>query len=392
MEESPSDNACRRSIQEKVFSEQVSTLHTNLLTSVPASYVCALIIFFSLYRHGHGEVIVPWFALVSLVSLSRLTSVYFYRRQTENDRFYLAIFVVNTFLSAVLWGLIGSVYMPQDDVIHQMMIVVIVAGVTAGGMQTLNASVTASLVYLTAIIVPLGTWLFMQGNFSYSLLGMTTIAYFVFMAITSIRGYKLLGTTLFLQYENQALIEKISISNAQLVDYSKSLYEQSTHDSLTGLFNRRYLDETLPRELQRVVREEQSLCVAMLDLDFFKSFNDTHGHAAGDSALRFIGTLLQDTFRESDISCRFGGEEFLVVMVNTDIASAHVRLERFCEMIRQERILFHGQYLPSMTMSVGIAEAPGQGIEAEEIIRAADKALYYAKKTGRNRIESALSA
>lgn len=390
MDESHSDDAYRHKIQEKVFSEQVNTLHTNLLTSVPANFVCAFIVFFSLYHHSNSTMTVTWLMLVSLVSLFRLASLYYYRREVKSDKLFLTIFIVNTFLSALLWGAIASVYMPKDDLMHQMITIVVVAGVTAGGMQTLNANIKAALIYITTIIVPLGIWIFLQDNLTYSLLGLTLIAYFAFMVITSIRGYKLLETTLFLQYENQALIEKISISNAQLVDYSKTLYEQSIHDSLTGLFNRRYLDETLPRELQRIIREKQSLCVAMLDLDFFKSFNDTHGHAAGDAVLRFIGALLHETFRESDISCRFGGEEFLVVMVNTDIVSAQIRLERFCEIVRKEKVLFQGQYLPSMTVSIGVAEAPKHGIEVEEIIRAADKALYFAKKIGRNRIEFAV--
>lgn len=393
MEDIRNDSVYQLNIREKVFSEQVKILHNHLLTSVPANFVCALIVLVSLYKTSDAAVMIGWFVSVALVSVLRMGAFHFYRRQIQSDiksdNFYLALFIFGMAASAILWGLMGSVIMPKGDILHQMLVIVVIAGVTAGGIQTLNASVKASVTYLLFILLPLTIWVFLQGSLTYSLLGITLVAFLAFMVVTSIRGHQLLVTTLFLRYENQALIEKISIANARLLDHSKTLYEQSMHDSLTGLFNRRYLDETLPRELQRVSREKQSLCVAMLDLDFFKSFNDVHGHAAGDAVLRFIGTLMKETFRESDICCRFGGEEFLVVLLNTDMTSARTRLESFRNVVKQGKVLFQGQFLPPMTVSIGVAEAPEQGASVEEIIWAADKALYYAKEAGRDRIESA---
>lgn|GEM_PF-4085274 len=388
MEQPNSNNAYQLSIKDKVFSEQVKILHDNLLTSVPANFVGAFIVFMILYQGQTKTLISVWFAAVAAVSLFRMFAVYLFRYRPKNNNWHLAIFLIGVTLSAAMWGAINSVFMPNDDLMHQMVIIVITAGVTAGGVQTLNANLKASLTYLCIIGVPLAIWIFLQGGFAYTLLGITVIAYISFMVVTSIRGYKLLATALYLQYENQALIKEISDSNAKLMDDSKALYEQSIHDSLTGLFNRRYLDETLPRELQRTIREKQSLCVAMLDLDFFKSFNDTHGHAAGDEVLKFIGDLLQDVFRGSDISCRFGGEEFLVVMINTDMTSAHSRLEQFRELVKKGKVYFHGHPLPPMTVSIGVAEAPGQGMTIKEIIHAADLALYSAKDAGRDRTSS----
>lgn len=388
MEQPDSNNVYPLSIKDKVFSEQVKILHDNLLTSVPANFVCAFIVFMILYQGQTKTFISVWFAAVAAVSLFRIFAVYLFRHRPKNTNWHLVVFLVGVALSAGLWGTINSVFMPNDDLMHQMVIIVITAGVTAGGVQTLNANLKASLIYLTFIVLPLTIWFFLQGSFVYTSLGATMIAYISFMIVTSVRGYHLLATTLYLQYENQALIEEISDSNAKLMDDSKTLYEQSIHDSLTGLFNRRYLDETLPRELQRTIREQQSLCVAMLDLDYFKSFNDTHGHAAGDEVLKFIGDLLQDVFRGSDISCRFGGEEFLVVMINTDLTAAQIRLEQFRELVKKGKVYFHGQPLPPMTVSIGVAEAPGQGITVKEIIHAADVALYSAKEAGRDRTSS----
>jgi diguanylate cyclase (GGDEF)-like protein len=387
VEPSTSENAYSPSTKEKVFSEQVKILHNSLPTSVPANLICAFIVFISLYSGQNKIFVTGWFIAVMLVSLFRFVAMYFFRRQPENDDLYLRIFMVGVTLSALLWSTINSFFMPKNDLSEQMIIIIMTVGVTAGGIQTLNANLKVSLAFLCMTIFPLAAWIFLQGSFNYTLLGITLIVFIVFMIVTTIRGNKLLATTLSLQYENQALIEKISVTNTKLLNYSKILYKQSTHDPLTGLYNRRYLDEALSRELKRVIREKKSSCVAMLDLDFFKSFNDTNGHAAGDEMLKFVAATMQATFRGSDISCRFGGEEFLILLINTDLSSAQLRLENFCEAVKKGEVYFQGQLLPPMTVSVGVAEAPRQGTSAKDIIHAADTALYCAKETGRNRVK-----
>lgn len=163
------------------------------------------------------------------------------------------------------------------------------------------------------------------------------------------------------------------------------LREQVVRDSLTGLHNRRYLGETLPRELARAARERIPLVVAILDLDHFKRVNDTHGHAAGDAALIATARSLRGHCRESDLVCRFGGEEFIVVMPGATIASALRRAEVWraeCESTRTE----HAGVSLCCTVSVGLAEFPRDGVGIDAILRAADAALYDAKRRGRNRV------
>lgn len=446
-------------------------------------------------------------------------------------------------MSAMLWGMAGSILMPQDKFLEQMIVIVIIAGVTAGGVQTLNANLPASLIYVTLIVLPLCIWLFLQTGKNYIVLGAAMATYFIFMLVTSVRGNKLLLSALTLRYKNLALIENLSVSNKKLfqsykllekheheiaiinkmnsmlqtcnklneaydtirlaaeelfvefngglaintanddldvimqwgdkhllkslfkvdecwglrkgreyiVDHTEknircyhfklyptsyiclplngknktlgllvlhtsredsfsshqiqlaisfseviqltlmniklreSLYDASIHDPLTTLFNRRYLDETLTRELHRVIREKKVLCVAMLDLDHFKIFNDENGHEAGDAVLQEIGTILKEHFREYDIACRFGGEEFLIVLVNSDISAAYLKLESIREIIKKKEVYYKGKLLPSITISIGVAEAPTQGTTIKDIISAADEALYYAKKSGRDR-------
>lgn len=176
---------------------------------------------------------------------------------------------------------------------------------------------------------------------------------------------------------------KLSLSNLRL---RVALEERATHDALTGLFNRRYLDETLPRELHRNQRNQGKLTVAMLDIDHFKKFNDRLGHEAGDLVLRHIGELLQANLRKSDIGCRYGGEELLVILPESSAEDAYEHLTDICDRIRHLRINYRGGLLPPVTVSVGIACSSNNLFDVAHLLRAADEALYAAKQAGRDRI------
>ena len=174
---------------------------------------------------------------------------------------------------------------------------------------------------------------------------------------------------------------KLSLSNLKL---REKLREEAIHDPLTGLFNRRYLEETLPRELHRARRRNSPLCVAMLDLDDFKLFNDRFGHDAGDSLLRELGRVLREKLRKSDISCRYGGEEFVVVLPDSSLADAEQRMQQLRVQIKELQIRHGDQKLGSLTVSAGVAQADEHSSNPSELLRAADEALYAAKNAGRD--------
>ena len=175
----------------------------------------------------------------------------------------------------------------------------------------------------------------------------------------------------------------LSVANIRL---REALRIQSIRDPLTGLYNRRYLEEMLERETRRAVRAEQGLGVLMLDLDHFKKFNDTYGHDAGDTVLRETAAFLLKSVRAEDIVCRFGGEEFLVILPVADLKTTHARAERIRSKLRELTVLHQGQSLGMVTVSVGVAELPHHGTTPKELIEAADAALYRAKKEGRDRV------
>jgi len=164
-----------------------------------------------------------------------------------------------------------------------------------------------------------------------------------------------------------------------------ALQEQAIRDSLTGCFNRRYLDETLERELSRSRREGYPLSLVILDLDHFKLINDTYGHLAGDQALIVLAATLSADIRQEDVLCRYGGEEFVILMPRMPLAIAAERAERWRSKIAEIRVTF-GNFELSFTASAGVAAYPDHGKMPDELTHAADQALYVAKNEGRNRV------
>jgi diguanylate cyclase (GGDEF)-like protein/PAS domain S-box-containing protein len=181
----------------------------------------------------------------------------------------------------------------------------------------------------------------------------------------------------------------LSIANIRL---REALRTQSVRDPLTGLYNRRYLEEVLEREVRRASRAAQSLGVLMIDLDHFKTFNDTYGHDAGDAVLRETGASLTKGIRAEDFVCRFGGEEFVVILPTADLEASRARGERLRSKMRELTIMYQGKSLGIVTISVGVASFPQHGTSPKELMAAADAALYEAKRGGRDQVAVASAA
>jgi len=166
----------------------------------------------------------------------------------------------------------------------------------------------------------------------------------------------------------------------------QDLQEQAITDPLTGLLNRRYLREYLPRELTRARRNGAALAVIMIDIDYFKRINDTFGHEAGDLVLRELGALLRSHIRASDLACRFGGEEFALVLPDASLEGAMQKAEAVRASVRGLDLKYRDQPLGRITASLGVALFPGHAEDADSLMRVADEALYHAKGGGRDRV------
>jgi diguanylate cyclase (GGDEF)-like protein/PAS domain S-box-containing protein len=176
----------------------------------------------------------------------------------------------------------------------------------------------------------------------------------------------------------------LALANLRL---RETLRRQAIRDPLTGLFNRRYMEETLDRELKRSTRTGSPVAVIMMDLDHFKDYNDTFGHNAGDELLSALGNLVRSEIRGEDIACRYGGEEFLLIIPGTSMEVAQERAELLRLAVKEMHE--HQGNLKPITLSLGVAVYPVHGATGLDLILAADAALYQAKRAGRDRVIAA---
>ncbi len=177
----------------------------------------------------------------------------------------------------------------------------------------------------------------------------------------------------------------LALTNLRL---QETLRTHAVRDSLTGLYNRRYMEETLTRELQQARVAKTQTGVVVVDVDHFKPFNDTYGHGGGDALLTQLARVMQSAFDGDGFICRYGGDEFVIVVPDTDAEELRMRAEQLSDAVRDLRINADGRVLGSATISTGIAVAPGHATTVDGLIAAADRALYEAKTGGRDRVAS----
>jgi diguanylate cyclase (GGDEF)-like protein len=191
--------------------------------------------------------------------------------------------------------------------------------------------------------------------------------------------------TLLLKQTIERLVDQLSLSLTN-IELRERLENMALRDGLTGLYNRRFLDEMLEHELAKLRRSGKSAAVLLVDVDHFKRFNDTYGHQAGDEALRKVGAALLSSVRTSDVVCRYGGEEFLVFLPECESAEAMNRAETLRAAVQAISLRVAGEAIPPISASFGVAMFPSISDNRVELIQLADRALYRAKDAGRNRV------
>jgi diguanylate cyclase (GGDEF)-like protein len=179
---------------------------------------------------------------------------------------------------------------------------------------------------------------------------------------------------------------QLSRKMAEVQALQAALHEQAVRDALTGLFNRRYLNETLPTAFALAQREHQALAVAIIDLDHFKAVNDRYGHGAGDTLLAAFGRLLAAHCRKSDVACRYGGEEFCLLMPRTDASIAQRKVMALLVLWQQQRFEIEGDTLTGMSFSAGVSDSQRAPLSPHMLLQAADQQLLVAKQRGRSRV------
>jgi diguanylate cyclase (GGDEF)-like protein len=188
---------------------------------------------------------------------------------------------------------------------------------------------------------------------------------------------------------NRRQMEQIEKDHSMLQQSEARFQALAVRDSLTGLFNRRYMEETLEREISRAKREKRYLGIIMTDVDGFKLINDSFGHVLGDTVLSHVAEILNRNIRKSDVACRFGGDEFILILPECSLEDTMLRAQSLRRLVEDASFLFDDADVGRVTLSMGVSALPDHGSDSKELMRAADRALYAAKKNGRNRVVTA---
>lgn len=212
-------------LQQHLNKEKIDLLYKNLFTSVPASLFCATIILVSFYRVPHSYILIDWYVAMVALSVLRLALAGYFmhtHNHDNNSRYYL--FILTTGLTALLWGYVGSLLMPENYLIEQMVAIIVIAGVTAGGIQSLNASFLCCLLYTVLSVLPLALWIFYQENTAYNILGFAMSVYLLFLIIISWRSHQFLNETIKIKNENIETNKQLNKMNHTLIEQENNLH------------------------------------------------------------------------------------------------------------------------------------------------------------------------
>jgi diguanylate cyclase (GGDEF)-like protein len=361
-------------VESHVRAEQVRIIYRHGPPAQLLSLVAAAVICWVLWEHGSHRGMVAWWLTLTGITLGRIGLVLlFQKRQPPPERMLVweRMFVFTLGLVTLAWGLGGLLVMPRDSLLHQALVYFFLMGVAAGAVATYGAHVAATAVAVCCLMVPATVAFAVSGPFEMRVFAAAGLL-FMAAALRSTRSFGFfLGRTFQLSYELRLAYARVR--------------EQAHTDELTNLANRRAFLGVGTAALDQARRYQRPLSLLMLDIDHFKKINDTYGHAAGDAALRAMASTLRKAARASDTPGRLGGEEFAVLLPETNAAEALVLAERIRHDVKALEVTHDGTTI-RFTASIGIAEQTAKTEDIDALLHEADEALYEAKEGGRDRV------
>lgn len=382
------------SITDKVFIEQVILLYIKPPARTLIQVIPAFIIYWLVKDFTNELMTTAWLGVIIIISGLRFLDISFTRTKLHTITDYRAVekkFALGSAMIGTAYGTGLFLFLPHLPHLNQIAILSVIITVIPVALVSFSTNKLSFLLYfLPALILPIFQCLLLSDLF-HIYLALFGIVYLYVVITLFDWQYDVLAEAINLRLTNHELVISLTSSNKQLEALNKRLEAISTVDSLTNLSNRRYFDDALQRELLRAQRAKTSISLILLDIDFFKQYNDEYGHLAGDNCLRLISTVLQENVkRPGDMAARYGGEEFCIIMPDTDQNGALNLADQIKNEVESLNIP-HGKsrIANHVTVSMGTATTvPGLHVTTNMLINAADKALYIAKKDGRNVIRS----
>ncbi len=375
-----------------IFQEKVKLLHKNQLRSWVFSILTSLIIAFLALNTEVVVIGIGWWLIFVAIILVRLWNTLQFHQALEtgktiNFNYWFSRFYIGTLFSAVAWGSCGFILAPHLDMLSQGYVFLVLTGMCAAAIPFLGVSRLVVFSFQAICILPFGIYFAIEMN-AYGVIHLYIFALYVMGVFAAVRRVDInLTDTMTLQYENLQMINTMSSVNHKLQTANEKLETLSLEDTLTELYNRRYFEKQLEAKWKHDVWENKEITLMIIDIDFFKRYNDTYGHAEGDSCLKRVAQILKSSLRRpTDIIARIGGEEFVVMLPGGGVSVALKLAEQMQNQLNIAGIAHEASPLEGkVTVSIGIASVIlEKNTTSLGLFKAADKALYKAKKNGRN--------
>lgn len=390
----PKQSTADSGIEQWMFQEKVIMLYQNQTQSWLVSILASAILAYLSLESNNGVAGFSWWAIFVAITLYRTWNTRRFCKVYNNDqvndfRLWYNRFYVTTVMAGIGWGAGGFIIGTPLDALSQVFIFIVLIGVGAAAIPLLGVMQRVMLCFQAVSTIPYAIYIsIMLGDRGTILLYMFVL--YAIGVVASMRRMDLnLTESMKLQYENSQMVSTLSESNQQLQNANEKLETLTLEDALTELHNRRYFEMQLEFEWKRESREKKILTLMVIDIDYFKLYNDTYGHAEGDVCLKNVAHVLQSSLhRSSDVIARIGGEEFVVMLPNIDVDGAVTLANQMQQKLHDAEFTHATSPLgDNVTVSIGIASVlPDDNATALGLFKAADKALYKAKAKGRNQV------
>ena len=362
-------------LSDRVRAERLQVLFRQAPPAIVISVVVGTMVCAVLWDVDDRRTLLLWLMSLCVIAIARgLIAIAYERRSSERPDIqgWERLFVATALLVAVAWGTGGWLLMPRASTAHAAMLYFFLIGLVGGVVATYVAHVWLVTASISLVLVPATVLLFVRGPVELRLMALGGVIFLI-------AAYRATNLLAFFLRRAFKLSEDLSLAHAREQELART-------DELTGMNNRRAFLELADHTLQQAERYDRPLSLILFDLDGFKAVNDSHGHATGDQVLRTVADVVRNTIRTSDVAGRLGGEEFAILLPETEAQAALVIAERLRSGFAQTPARVARGPL-RFTASFGVAERDGNNGPMDELLARADAALYQAKRRGRDRVE-----
>jgi diguanylate cyclase (GGDEF)-like protein len=373
-------------IAKKTENSLIMLGYRQTLIGLVASLFCSLIVFIGLNSISNKETLNMWFGVCLLATFLRSLLVVYYKNDPDPSahlKKWRRLYILGALLGGILWGVTGVLFYPQADNLQQTLIVLVLAGTTAGSVPLYSAVVVAGRIFLVTALIPLIVVLMSSYTHASILLDFTVIGYLIYLLALCQRSFNSMKYSISLQYENHNLLNNLSEAKHQLEMINKKLEQAATHDPLTNVANRNLFSSSFEQAIERAKVSKKLLALLYIDLDNFKNINDVYGHHIGDQLLLILTDRMEEYIEPPNIISRLGGDEFTILIENVTNPNDVAKLAKKICHTASDPVKIDNLEL-KVSVSIGIGVYPIDGDDAEKLLYVADKAMYYIKERGGN--------